>query len=56
VHATPKAIMCQNILRAKGYRLMGINATNACIWQKKNTDVSIRTTSYKYVQTNEQKS
>jgi len=37
---------------------MGINTTNACIWQKKNNDVSIRTTGYeyKYVQTNEQKS
>lgn len=37
---------------------MGIHATNAWIWQKKNTDVSIRTTGYeyKYVQTNEQKS
>lgn len=37
---------------------MGIHATNARIWQKKNTDVSIRTTDYehKYVQTNEQNS
>ena len=37
---------------------MGIHKTNACIWQKKNTDVSIRNTGYeyKYVQTNEQKS
>jgi len=37
---------------------MQINATNACIWQNKNTDVRIRSTDYvyKYVQNNEQKS
>lgn len=37
---------------------MGIYATNACIWQKKNTEVSTHTTGYKYkyVETNEQKS
>jgi hypothetical protein len=37
---------------------MGIHATNVCILQNKNTDVSIRTTVYKdkHIQTNEQKS